>query len=394
MQHDVAIIGAGPAGSTAAKNLALKGFDVLLLDKDKFPRVKPCGGWITPNVLKLLNWNQKELDNIFWSPIKGLAIYSPSYFNFAIKKNQILSYGIIRKEFDNQIKNDAIDAGVTFIEGSKCKNLKWKSQSVQIHTQDDEFKAKMVIGADGTRSKVAELSGIRKGWSSSNIVLDLVSETRIKKDSIKDLYPDDLAFIFYNEGAGYNWIYPKISESNEESFINIGIGCKLSKMKNSREMYFNFIKSLKKINLLPSNIELAKHDAWTYATFSGPKRTFSERVLLIGDAAGFSSNIAGEGIRTGIISGILAAETIAEVEGNYSRDSLKIFQKKWKRELKSEYAIGSALQALLNNEMNSLDEILGHIKNDVETQELLIKLLLVENIDETFTSLMKKVNDF
>jgi len=389
--YDVAVIGAGPAGATCARQLALKGYKVALIDKDTFPRDKPCGGWITPNVLDFLDWNQKKFDNIFWSPICGLGVYAPSLKNFTINKEKILSYGILREQFDNMIKDDALDAGSQFLEGKKLTNLTYKADSVQLKIGNEEIEAKLVIGADGTRSKVAEISQIRNKWKPTDISLDLVSETKVKKEVIKDLYPDDLAFIFYNEGVGYNWIYPKISETRDESYINIGIGCLLANMKNSREMYFNFIKTLKKINLLPDNVSLTKHSAWAYNSFHGPKKTHGEKTLLIGDAGGFSSNIAGEGIRTGIVSGIIAAETISELEGDYSKAALKLFQKKWKKNLKREYDIGSALQALLTSGENSIDALLDKVRGDVETQELLIKLLLAEDLENTFSSLMKKV---
>ena len=391
MLYDVAIIGAGPAGSTAARQLALKGFNVVLIDKDTFPRDKPCGGWITPNVLDFLDWTKKKFDKIFWSPICGLAVYSPSLQSFTINKKEVLSYGILREEFDNMIKNDAVDAGSRFFEGKKLKNITYNTESVLINAGNDEIEAKMVIGADGTRSKVAEISQIRNKWKPTELYLDLVSETKISRNDIIDLYPDDLAFIFYNEGVGYNWIYPKISKTSNDSYINIGIGCLLANIKNSRNMYFNFIETLKEINLLPEKTSLTKHTAWTYSAVKGPKKTHGEKTLLIGDAGGFSSNIAGEGIRTAIISGITASEAVSELEGNYSKDALKLFQKKWKNKLKKEYDIGSALQVLLSNEESSIDELLEKVRKDVETQEMLIKLLLAEDLEDTFSNLMKKV---
>ncbi|MHA1378635.1 MAG: NAD(P)/FAD-dependent oxidoreductase [Candidatus Helarchaeota archaeon] len=388
---DVIVIGAGPAGSTAALNLGKKGFKVLLMDKNKFPRDKPCGGWITPNVLKLLNWNYEETcKNIFVSPIRGLAVYSPSLENFTIKRKEDLSYGIIRSEFDDKIKNEAIECGVKFYENTNFSNIEILQEHVKVNTTNGRFISKILIGADGTNSKVAKLTGIRKPWGSSEKVLDLVSETKVAKKDIENLYPDDLAYIFYNEGGGYNWIYPKICSDKEFSYINIGIGCRLSEMTNSRKMLLNHIKTLRELNLLPRDLKLNKHNAWPYATFNGPKKTYANRLLLIGDAAGFSSNIAGEGIRTGIISGILAAETISEVD-NYSSENLKLFRKKWKKILKTEYNIGSILQFVLYKEKDSIDDLINKVKNDEIGQSLLINLLLAKDLEKTFGKLMDRI---
>jgi len=388
---DVIVVGAGPAGSSAALNLSKKGFKVLLFDKDKFPRDKPCGGWITPEVLNLLDWRYEELqEKIFISPIRGLAVYSPSLKNFSIKREEILSYGIIRSEFDNLIKEEAISSGVEFYEETNFSKIDISSNHVTIKTTRGQFKSKVLIGADGTNSKVAKVTKLRDPWKSSEKVLDLVSETPVPKKEIEKLYPDDLAYIFYNEGGGYNWIYPKINTDKESAFINIGVGCKLSEMRNSRDMYFNHIKTLRKINLLPKELKLTKHKAWPYATFSGPKKTYSDRILMIGDAAGFSSNIAGEGIRTGIISGILAADTISEVD-NYSSESLKLFRKKWKKILKTEYNIGSTLQSVLYKEKDSIDDLINKVKNDETGKSLLINLLLVKDLENTFGKLMERI---
>ncbi|MFX0138615.1 MAG: NAD(P)/FAD-dependent oxidoreductase [Candidatus Hodarchaeota archaeon] len=385
------VVGAGPAGSTAALTLGKKGYKVLLIDKNKFPRDKPCGGWITPEVLKLLDWNYDELrKKILLSPIRGLAVYSPSLENFAIKRKEILSYGILRIEFDDIIKNEAVDSGVTFYDETNFSKIEILSDEVKILTNKGEFTSKILIGADGTNSKVAKLTKIRESWKSSEKVLDLVSETKVPKNSIEKLYPDDLAYIFYNDKGGYNWIYPKICPEKEFAYVNIGIGCKLSEMKNSREMYFDHINTLKKLKLLSHDIKLNKHNAWPYATFFGPKKTYSERLLLIGDAAGFSSNIAGEGIRTAILSGILAGETIAQV-ADYSSKSLKLFQKKWKKVLKVEYNIGSTLQSVLSKEKDSIDDLINRIRNDEEGQNLLINLLLAKDLEQTFGKLMERI---
>lgn len=208
---DVVVVGAGPAGSTAALTLGKKGYNVLLIDKNKFPRDKPCGGWITPEVLKLLDWNYAELQKkIFISPIRGLAVYSPSLEHFSIKRKEILSYGILRNEFDNLIKNEAVNSGVTFHDNTNFSSIEILQDKVKIQTKKGEFESKILIGADGTNSKVAKLTKIRESWKASEKVLDLVSETKIPKKSIDKLYPDDLAYIFYNKEGGYNWIYPKI----------------------------------------------------------------------------------------------------------------------------------------------------------------------------------------
>ncbi|MHC1591601.1 MAG: NAD(P)/FAD-dependent oxidoreductase [Candidatus Helarchaeales archaeon] len=389
---DAIIVGAGPGGTTAAKHLAEKGFSVLILEKEDQNRDKPCGGWITPEVLNLAGWNQKKLDEIFWSPIRGLKIFSPKLFTFTMKKEKILSYGILRSEFDNALLQDAIDAGARIENQSRVRKVSVKEDKVIVSTAEKEHEAEIVIGADGTRSIVAECSKVRPAWNSSELVLDLVCETRIPKKEIEHLYRDDLAVIFYNLEGGYNWIYPKINQTRDDAWINIGVGCQLSKMKNSRQMLENHVRVLKKLDLLPEEIKLARHTGWTYATLNGPKKySYGARVLLVGDAGGFSSNIAGEGIRTAMLTGVLAADTIGIVE-DFSRKSLRNYEKAWKRKLKKEYDIGMMLQQALSRNLDSVDKMLEKLQDDIEGQEDLVKLLSgAEDLDKAFQRLIERV---
>ncbi len=392
IMHDIIVAGAGPGGTTAAKNLARRGFSVLILEKNPIPRDKPCGGWITPSVLELIEWDEKKLDEIFWSPIKGLSIYSPSLFSFTMKREKILSYGILREQFDHALLTDALSEGATVNADEAVKNVIVKDEKVIVQTKKNDYTCRLIIGADGTRSKVAECTKVRPAWTSSEIVLDLVSETKVPKKMIRDFYKDDLAFIFYNKGGGYNWIYPKINQKYDDACVNIGVGCQLSKIKNSRQMYQEHVQNLKQINLLPESITLAKSTGWTYATLLGPKkRTYGDRVLLVGDAGGFSSNIAGEGIRTAIITGKLAAESISSVP-DFSKTSLKSYEKAWKRLLKTEYDIGKVLQQTLTREMDSIDNILKKLRDDIQGQEDLVKLLIAsDDLAEVFGRLARKL---
>ena len=101
MKFDVTVVGAGPAGSTTAKFLAEKGVKVLLIDKDRFPRDKPCGGGIPLRTLKRFRY-LKEEDDLIDSYSYGGYAYSPSLkYRVELQKNEPPLAMVIRKKFDH-----------------------------------------------------------------------------------------------------------------------------------------------------------------------------------------------------------------------------------------------------------------------------------------------------
>ncbi|MFX1453370.1 MAG: FAD-dependent oxidoreductase, partial [Promethearchaeota archaeon] len=114
--YDVIIVGAGPAGSTAAKFIAEEGFKVLLIDKEKFPRNKPCGGALTRRVIERFPYMSKILQNIITSEkIFDGKIYSPSLkYSAKIISNKPLGFMVFRDQFDYELVKIAKNAGAEF----------------------------------------------------------------------------------------------------------------------------------------------------------------------------------------------------------------------------------------------------------------------------------------
>ena len=97
MNYDVIVVGAGPAGSTAAKNLAEKGIKVLLLDKAKFPRDKPCGGGLPTRVKKRFPYIEPFIDSVSY----GTTMYSSSLrYKCDLLREKPFVDMVLRKDFD------------------------------------------------------------------------------------------------------------------------------------------------------------------------------------------------------------------------------------------------------------------------------------------------------
>ncbi len=162
MKYEVVIVGAGPAGSTAAKFLSEKGIKVLLLDKSKFPRDKPCGGGIPIRVLKSFKYlEEKELIDSY--SYGGFAYFSSSDSKVTLQKNEPIYATLIRKVFDYDLVKLAIKSGATFIDGTKVNDVKiFEDRAKIILDNKSEIESQIVIGADGIWSVVAKKVGLGK----------------------------------------------------------------------------------------------------------------------------------------------------------------------------------------------------------------------------------------
>jgi len=160
MNYDVIVVGAGPAGSTAAKCLAEKGITVLLLDKERFPRMKPCGGGIPINTVKRFSYLEDY--DLIESFSYGGFIHSPSQkYSIELNEEKPIVAMISREKFDYGLVNIAVDSGTHFIDGEKIKDVHISKDNAQVVLHDgSSIESKMIVGADGVSSVVAKKSGL------------------------------------------------------------------------------------------------------------------------------------------------------------------------------------------------------------------------------------------
>ncbi|MBD3230457.1 MAG: geranylgeranyl reductase family protein [Candidatus Lokiarchaeota archaeon] len=352
-KYDVIIIGAGPAGAFAAYKLAKNGYKVLLLEKKKIPRDKPCGGWITNKVLEYLEWNPSDLDDIVLEPIYSGVLWlkeDDKYNDYSVRFNNPISYGILRSEFDEKIVRKAESAGADTLDKSPVIDILISKEKVVVNNNHGrEFESRILIGADGTYSTVAKKTGIRDRWKPDELTLCCVSETKLGKDKNKKMTDYFRApELFFNlKSKGYSWYYTK------GDYLNIGTGIRMALHSNNytlKQQFNDFLDTLREINHYNGE-DLAPIKGHSYAVFNGPYKyqTFKRRVFLIGDAAGFATNLTGEGIRPAIISADLVSKTIKEILITSEKEIIlkKIFKKyetRWKKALGIEYTFGDISQ--------------------------------------------------
>jgi geranylgeranyl reductase family protein len=315
-QYDVVIVGAGPAGSTAAYILSQKGYNILLLDKEHFPRKKLCGGCITAKTLWLLN-------RVFNEPEESLTknnIINFKSFRFDVRyKTKVLVSPISplpfcfvdRQVYDTFLLQKAKEAGAEVSEGEKVTDIEETpnntSKELTLTTSRERLiKTKFVIAADGANSTVRSKLLRQKKINGSRWHRNLAYCLEIflaREGDFKSLEYPILSFGYLR--YGYSWIFP-----NKDRLV-VGIGGLKRKNKNLTGKFKNFLSDYNLAGIDSNSIQGYPLPFGNSLSIPGYKN-----ILLVGDAAGLVDPMLGEGIYQAHKSGELAATAIIDTLEN------------------------------------------------------------------------------
>jgi len=359
LNYEVVVVGSGPAGAFTAALLAGKNHDVLLLDKDDFPRDKICGDALPAKALELLYTAGmgEAIDAAFKNgniyPLKSMRLVSP--------KGHQRSYPLIKSAggysaavaprifFDALIREEAIRAGAKVhraaVEKPIIENNMVAGVKVSNGQESLEIRAKVVIGADGVASNLARALRGRERHTRCHRAIAI----RAYADNI-ELYPQEVEFYIYDHILpGYAWIFP-LSDNR----ANIGLGMRLdhfrSEPRNLKKMLDLFLNlPLIKPRLKPG-FKLENIASWplNFGSQKGLQYAFPG-ALLVGDAGGFISPLTGGGINRSLLSGQLAAEVVhqALVKGDLSLNTLAQYEmfcrKKLLKSLRKKHTLANTL---------------------------------------------------
>ena len=362
-KFDVIVVGAGPAGSTAAFFLAEKFHrSILLIDKERFPRDKPCGGYLTKRVFERFSYLKARIKEVTEVPTYGSYFYGPGLSKFEWIKAFPVGYLVLRTKFDNFLKNLAVTKGVEVLEGNAVENLLISETEAKVLLRDGtSYTGDIVIGADGARSIIAKRSQISGKSPSLSKGVCVVNEFEVPTEDINEIYGDKRpTHYFYGfEGViGYSWVFPK------KHHVNIGIGGPSNAGREIGQVFPKFLKFLQEKSMLPASI---REDSKFKAAIIPPStalylnQSYANRVLLAGDALGVVSSISGEGIYQSMASGEDAARTANEAlaEKKFDAQFLSRYEKIWKKDLGGELRMAGNIMALGSSE--SKDELMKKI---------------------------------
>lgn len=286
---DVAIIGAGPAGTAAAFDLLAKGLKVLVLDKYEFPRKKACAGGVTPKAYNLFKY---DISSVIKRECRTVKINPSNKKPFFIRDENTLCYMTKREELDLFSLNKVVEKGADFKVIKKIQSINQTHSSVEINTPGQKFKASFLIGADGANSRVRKL--VSKGGFYKK---QFAMEADLKIDR-----PDNyqMEFDFSKPKNCYYWIFPK------DDHVNIGIYSVDPNVRLHRKQ----LKEYANERFNSNKLEAIK--GYPICTGGFNYRLDSKRIFLVGDAAGLSERLLGEGIFFALKSGQMAALAILE----------------------------------------------------------------------------------
>lgn len=162
---DVLVVGAGPAGSTAARALSRGGARVRLLERARFPRSKPCGGGITTRALTRFPHLPAALDRITTRYLSRLYLEGPSGQGVVLTSHAPAVVMVRRVEFDHLLASLAVEAGAELLEGAWVSNADAADDGVRVTTRDGrEFHTDYLVVADGVNGVLTRRLGLNPGW--------------------------------------------------------------------------------------------------------------------------------------------------------------------------------------------------------------------------------------
>lgn len=375
----VAVVGGGPAGSSAAEVLAKAGIETYLIER-KLDNVKPCGG-----AIPLCMVEEFDLpDHIIDRKVRKMKMISPSNVEVNIggtlKDEEYI--GMCRREvLDGFMRDRAAQLGTTIINGTMHKlEIPSSSGSYILHYADHSsgslegeaktLKVDLVIGADGANSRVA------KAIDAGDYNYAIAFQERIRLPEDKMAYYNDLAEMYVGDDVSpdfYAWVFPK--------YDHVAVGTGTMKPNQARIKQLQAGIRTRAAEKLRGG-KIIRVEAHPIPEHPRPRRVVG-RVALVGDAAGTVTKSSGEGIYFAAKSARMCAEAIVEFSNNGERipteADLKVYIKRWDKMYGITYKVLDILQTVFYRS-DATREAFVEMCADIDVQKLTFDSYLYKTV--------------
>jgi digeranylgeranylglycerophospholipid reductase len=364
--YDVAVIGAGPIGSTFARYAVEKGLKVAIFEKKRKIGVPlQCAGLIG-NKIKDVNILP---DEFILNEIYGACLYSPSGTMISMRKKEPLAYVLDRVAYDTFLAQLAVDKGAELYLNHRVNNV--DIEKGEIYLKDKKISAEVIVGADGYSSIVSE---------SFNNDFKSVHATQYLIDTGENSFDGDYFQVYVNSeiSPGFLWVIP-LSKSS----ARVGLFAD-SDYQNLSGILNKFLAGDEKLK----DAKILKKYHGIIPVYDPKKEVVKNRVILIGDAASQVKPTTGGGLIIGFVCAKIAAETVYDAINSQNIDILKNYgkqyRKMYKNELKMQLKVQTTYNSLNDDDLDSVilklkEKEIGKIVSecgDLDSQSPLMKELL------------------
>ncbi|MDH3769688.1 MAG: geranylgeranyl reductase family protein [Nitrospirota bacterium] len=379
-KYDVIVVGMGPAGASAAYELSKRGISVLAFDKQVHPRYKVCGGGLSARIGRIL---PSDFPSVVEEAVHRVQFTYGDQESFLIESLEPIAYMVMRQHFDQWLVEKAREVGTEIREGETVVDIQDGEEGVDVFTKQGRYRSRVVIGADGVMSVVAQQCFPGRSLRSIPAL-----ESEVQGGPLHAFQETPTALISLQAAKkGYGWIFPK------QQGISVGVGEFVKGTKRPKQSFRDFIGHEPTLAGLKIPAPLGHLLPIAHASRNGHSwlgRLVHGRAMLVGDAGHLVDPLLGEGIYYAVRSGQLAAKSVSDMLCNPVQHQLSDYETFVGTELGPEFRVAGRLGKIIYGLPRSIHRWAGQRFPDAY-QRVLHRYCELLQGKETYQSLWNRI---
>jgi len=329
--YDVAIIGAGPAGATAATILGRRGYQVALVDRAAFPRSVTCAGWLSAKVKPLVTELGLPAKVLLESPFRDVTLYNADLTKSTKPRfESSVGYLVDRARFDNAIASAAVKHGVTLSQASAVTDIRLNERSVTVSLANRRrITSRLLLLASGRGSELPDRVGFPRQTGGNPL---WTAQAEAKLPTAAAAREPHVGVVLGLDGGGSFGLF---CTCKDRALVNVNWA---GSRDRTIPVLIELCKTAFQRRVLPLDLSPQAAAAEIIRSPASAALDMDSHVgkhtLLIGDAGGFISAASNEGIYPAMWSAKLAAQAIdAALQSDFSQDELMTFDSLWRTQM-------------------------------------------------------------